>query len=445
MRLDKFSLVSMEVIDYQLKDPVIDQLRGIIEEYKKDKDGKTFATSLEEIIKNRFNITLKCNVKPASVLNAAAYIELLDVYHPLNKGLLDNYGEMAAQYLANETVKPNFKKLVAGKLDRVGSLDFKKVKASGIFSQLEYRIELLTPLFKEETDFIISIIMHELGHIWTFMEYVHHVTYKNVIVTSIVKDFLGIKEDTLRVEFISKINNIYGVKVPEELTKQSDPKAQLVVIGDIYKQMYNDFSETTYNTTSVEVLADQFASRFGLGISMIKGMSGSAFSWKGLSVSIFLTFVGGVIMTTLASFSVFFMALGAMPFTFEILLGVIIAGLTGVINITDSFAGAKMKLGTSTYDTPKQRIVRVRNMMINQLKNDPKNNNAKQLIAQIDESVAYIEKADDYNGFIVKLLRWVSSDFRTQEERKIYNQLLEDLMDNTLYVSGNRFKHLLDK
>ena len=445
MHLDKFSLISMETIDYQLKDPVIDNMRNIIEEYKQNKDGKEFAKDLEKIIKDRFNITLKCNVKPASVLNAAAYIELLDVYHPLNKGLLDNYGEAAAQYLANETVKPNFKKLVAGKLDRVGGLDFKKARASGIFSQLEYRIELLTPLFKEETDFIIAIIMHELGHIWTFMEYVHHVTYKNVIVTSIVKDFLGIKEDNLRVEFISKINNIYGVKVPEELTKQSDPKAQLVVIGDIYKQMYNDFSETTYNTTSVEVLADQFASRFGLGINMIKGMSGNVFSWKGISVSILLTFVGGVIMGTLASFSAFFLIIGTIPFTFDIFLAVVAAGLMSLANITESFAGAKMKLGTSTYDTPKQRLVRVRNMMINQLKNDPKNNNAKQLIAQIDESVTYIEKADDYNGFIVKLLRWVSSDFRTQEERKIYNQLLEDLMDNTLYVSGNRFKHLLDK
>lgn len=445
MRLDKFSLISMETIDYQLKDPVIDNMRNIIEEYKQDKDGKQFAKDLEKIIKDRFNITLKCNVKPASVLNAAAYIELLDVYHPLNKGLLDNYGEAAAQYLANETVKPNFKRLVAGKLDRVGGLDFKKARASGIFSQLEYRIELLTPLFKEETDFIIAIIMHELGHIWTFMEYVHHVTYKNVIVTSIVKDFLGIKEDTLRVEFISKINNIYGVKVPEELTKQSDPKAQLVVIGDIYKQMYNDFSETTYNTTSVEVLADQFASRFGLGINMIKGMSGNAFSWKGVSVSILLTFVSGVIFGTLASFSAFFLVIGTVPFTFEIFLAVVTAGLMSLANITESFAGAKMKLGTSTYDTPKQRLVRVRNMMINQLKHDPKNNDAKKLIEQIDESMAYIEKADDYNGFIVKLLRWVSSDFRTQEERKIYNQLLEDLMDNTLYVSGNRFKHLLDK
>lgn len=445
MRLDKFSLVSMETIDYQLKDPVIDNMRNTIEEYKQNKDGKEFAKDLEKIIKDRFNITLKCKVKPASVLNAAAYIELLDVYHPLNKGLLDNYGEAAAQYLANETVKPNFKKLVAGKLDRVGSLDFKKARASGIFSQLEYRIELLTPLFKEETDFIIAIIMHELGHIWTFMEYVHHVTYKNVIVTSIVKDFLGIKEDNLRVEFISKINNIYGVKVPEELTKQSDPKAQLVVIGDIYKQMYNDFSETTYNTTSVEVLADQFASRFGLGINMIKGMSGNAFSWKGISVSILLTFVGGVIMGTLASFSAFFLVIGTIPFTFDIFLAVVTAGLMSLANITESFAGAKMKLGTSTYDTPKQRLVRVRNMMINQLKNDPKNTDAKKLIEQIDESMAYIEKADDYNGFIVKLLRWVSSDFRTQEERKIYNQLLEDLMDNTLYVSGNRFKHLLDK
>ena len=88
--------------------------------------------------------------------------------------------------------------------------------------------------------------------------------------------------------------------------------------------MYNDFSETTYNTTSVEVLADQFASRFGLGINMIKGMSGKAFSWKGISSSIFLMFVGGVIMTTMAGFSVFFMALGAMPFTFEILIGLLL-------------------------------------------------------------------------------------------------------------------------
>ena len=37
MRLDKFSLISMEMIDYQLKDPVLDQLHAIIEEYKKDR------------------------------------------------------------------------------------------------------------------------------------------------------------------------------------------------------------------------------------------------------------------------------------------------------------------------------------------------------------------------------------------------------------------------
>ena len=59
MRLDKFSLVSMEMIDYQLKDPVIEQLRVIIEEYKQNKDGKSFSTKLQDIIKkHRFLMPL---------------------------------------------------------------------------------------------------------------------------------------------------------------------------------------------------------------------------------------------------------------------------------------------------------------------------------------------------------------------------------------------------
>lgn len=445
MRLDKFSLVSMEMIDYQLKDLVLDQLRAIIEEYKQNKDGKIFASSLEKIIKNRFNITLKCKVKEATYLNASAMVQLLDMYHPLNKGLLDALGDSANYFLGDTCVKPNFKKIVQGKIDNIGSLDFKTAKVSGIFSQLEYQIELLTPLFEKDTDFILSVIMHELGHIWTFMEYVHHITFKNVIVTNVVKEFLKIKEDTLRVEFIGKINNIYGIKVPEALTKQSDPKAQLVVIGDIYKQMYNDFSETTYDTTSTEVLADQFASRFGLGIDIIKSMSGKEYSWESLHKNALTGFVGSLTVITLAGLAGFLAAIGSFAITAQMLFCLIIAGGTGLIKLLDTLTFWQFKVGASNYDTPKQRLVRIRNMMINQLKNNPKNNDAKKLIAQIDESAAYIEKSDEVNGFMVKLCRWVSSDFRTQEERKIYNQLLEDLMDNTLYVSGNRFKHLLDK
>ena len=128
MRLDKFSLVSMEAIDYQLKDPVIDQLRGITEKYKQDKNGKQFSADLEKIIKNRFNITLKCKVKEATYLNASAMVQLLDMYHPLNKGLLDALGDSANYFLGDGCVKPNFKKIVQGKIDNIGSLDFKTAK-----------------------------------------------------------------------------------------------------------------------------------------------------------------------------------------------------------------------------------------------------------------------------------------------------------------------------
>ena len=34
MRIDKFSLVSMEMIDYQLKDPVLDKILDIIRKNK---------------------------------------------------------------------------------------------------------------------------------------------------------------------------------------------------------------------------------------------------------------------------------------------------------------------------------------------------------------------------------------------------------------------------
>ena len=209
------------------------------------------------------------------------------------------------------------------------------------------------------------------------------------------------------------------------------------------KAMYNDYTSGIYELTNVEVLADQFASRFGLHFERIKYLS--QYNWNEMATESIIEFIKLSISASInMTLAVMGSALGLLstPLFFIPLMIVWFYPITKYLKMEQL---ASYKNGGSTYDTFKQRSVRIRNMMINQLKTNPNNNDIKELIKHIEESEKYIEQSDDYNGFGVKFIRWISSDFRSQEERKIYQQLLEDLIDNKLYVTGNKFKYLLDK
>ena len=329
-------------------------------------------------------------------------------------------------------------------MDNVGKLDFKRAKVTGIFSQIPTHLYLTTgALDSNDEDVLLGTILHEIGHIWTFAEYVHHITFKNAIIANAAKEFLSLKDETSKTEFIIEAKNIFNVDIPKDLAKEYDVNSNIVVLGSLVKAMYNDYTSGIYELTNVEVLADQFASRFGLHFERIKYLS--QYNWNEMATESIIEFIKLSISASVnMTFTIIGSALGLLstPLFFMPLVIVWFYPITKYLKMEQL---ASYKNGASTYDTFKQRSVRIRNMMINQLKTNPNNNDIKELIKHIEESEKYIEQSDDYNGFGVKFIRWISSDFRSQEERKIYQQLLEDLIDNKLYVTGNKFKYLLDK
>lgn len=445
MRIDKFSLVSMEMIDYQLKDPVLDKILDIIRKNKnKEIDYDTFASLLENIIKERFGFTTKVTIEEKEIANGGARTELVDFRHPLLQQFSKYFTEPLFVHGTTKYTLPNILKIVNKKMDNVGKLDFKRAKVTGIFSQIPTHLYLTTgALDSNDEDVLLGTILHEIGHIWTFAEYVHHITFKNAIIANATKEFLSLKDEVSKTEFIIEAKNIFNVDIPKDLAKENDVNSNVVVLGSLVKAMYNDYTSGIYELTNVEVLADQFASRFGLHFERIKYLS--QYNWNEMATESIIEFIKLSISASInMTLAVMGSALGLLstPLFFIPLMIVWFYPITKYLKMEQL---ASYKNGGSTYDTFKQRSVRIRNMMINQLKTNPNNNDIKELIKHIEESEKYIEQSDDYNGFGVKFIRWISSDFRSQEERKIYQQLLEDLIDNKLYVTGNKFKYLLDK
>jgi len=242
------------LIEPQLHDPFVDDLTEWIHTARKHKTlSKGLRKELEEMIYDRFGMPVEvvANGGPATFP------------HVFSDHVLSEYTQDDVE--AEAATDPTVAKMrdVQEKLNNLSyTVDLKKAKVYGLPKNLKAILYIgFDTVFKDKsmTDKeIAAVLLHELGHDFTFLYY----NNKNIHMSV-----------TLTEQILKTLNNPPETK--QEIKSATDRFKQIV--EDYKKYMdelgnISEFHQETFKVRDVEIEADSFATRFGLGAELASGL-----------------------------------------------------------------------------------------------------------------------------------------------------------------------------
>lgn len=412
------SVASLEAIQHQKDTGVFKMMTQVINTYKIDKDRSVLLGSLTELVKFT-GMSVNFNILEGYVA-PIAYITVPDL-----NGAHSLTNDLARRRIDKKDNDVNRDALWKKTEKDFMSIDREKVKVTGLGTKVPFVIYftdgLLTKLTNEE---VAAVLLHELGHAWTYLELLTVNIYTN-------QALLTARDTFLNGSPVSKVNLLrtMGVKgTTIEQVENFDEDTYIATVATRASQRIDDLRKDTkrtlYDRSSSEYLADQFATRMGAGLHLIKAMdklttdNPTYYKYRMTSWSVSIAKI-----------------LGA-----ALLAGPHILVSAGVFGLLFSMYDKGRAYG-GEYDTLPDKFKRIKHQLIDSLK-DPNvpTELRKATLNNLDE----IDKLISEKNTSIKLGRfvlWLTSSTRRDSFRyKKAQQLLEEMANNALYASAARLK-----
>lgn len=407
MIFPNLQITGNETISIQ-KDNYHAKLTAIVAEYrdkgfsKTEESQKKFIDAVSESLTKRFGLTVEFGIADIFFLKDAwVNINVHVRTHPL-------YDMFRIKLFRKE-------KLVGGDDIITASIDLKKAYISGSIKNYKNTMFITKTLIddtKATSAEIAAIILHEMGYLFTFVEYLLYATKINTVILTRTQDILSIsnKDYNSRIALINKDEDLK--KLPSvykddlaAVTKEN------TVATIIYKGMIENVNSFAgmdyYSVRYAEQAADLFAVRNGASIEISTLLKKIGSRNKSKTFSIF-----NDLLSTIFS-------LGLDP----------ILGALGII----FFGDAK-----DLYDDPQQRVDVIRQEYINRLKEVNDHEERKMLLKVINELKELSEwSRKEPKTFKHYIAYAISSRYRDRTNSIEKIKEIEALIDNDLYVSGN--------
>ena len=444
-------MISNEAIDHQ-KDNFIGVLTNLFDDLKQALKGggiksehvEKSITAIQDAVYKRIGIPLSLSViYDGNSLNAWAATLALEGINILDVNAKFPAQDMWKYRLTEKDHIVTIKKIVSGQYgDPTGSLNYKQAKVGGVFSKITAKITFTAPLIlRFEPYESASVLLHELGHIWTYYEQLGIAMYRNFIISNTIKEILSVKGEEEKFKFVLDKSNIWDLEMDElmakKIAKMDDEKFTKVMLGATSRYTASEVGFVMYNYNSSEVVADQFMARFGgtLSPELVGFTRGDYFKYL----------EGRFTKFTVSSLtSVVLGVLGAIT-------GVAAAALMGLVVAVFALASySELKRGAynvlfvngNTYDVGVDRYKRVRNEMVGRLKaiKDPMIQKAAlQTIKDLDQIIAkYPEPKDSFGE---KIVQFFYSSYNSEKAKRLLQQTIEELLANDLFVTATKFKY----
>jgi hypothetical protein len=389
------------------------------------RENNTYASSPEGTelveISKAINSNLNSNYKVVLVPGTNAYIQppMMDKNSPLwKKAVVDYFSE----YLEADS-EMLVKKSGAAIPELL--IDSTTGKYKGVASKLEVIIslgwEFLHNVERYTPAHITGIVLHEEGHGDTMWRSIGHTVRTNYTLQAIQSVMLSSEQRDVKVRLVKKVAKLHELAIVESVDDMVDlnnPEAtRTVVVGGMSQIQRDELGCPGYTARGFEALADAHATLHGYGTALnqallvspggraavlgsaerMASMAGQMFFWTALTA-----LTGGIAATIPA-------------------LMIVMYDPEHVI-YDDSYARAK----------------RIANMQIEKLKATNGANSASQ-IADIEASLKIAEMYSKNPTWDQLIAEAIMPRAKLSRKLREFQQMLEDLQSNPLYVKAARF------
>jgi hypothetical protein len=319
-----------------------------------------------------------------------------------------------------------------------GQVDLKNARVGGVFAEISSfllfpRDALTSGSFSPEE--IAAITLHEVGHLFTHLEYLDRIVGTNQSIACLLK-VLDDREERER----TLIFHEYGKAVEmndediEKLVSCKDPLSITYIVANHYEgKIKSEFGLSDYDSVNSEFLADQFSARCGAGKYIVtvldKMMKGKiSYTSDGSMVQIF---------PDMWKYVMFNFAQMVLKF---IIACKILAYVSNFISVIVGILILVFKLdNTDTYDVAHERFDRVRQQNTERLKNRNLNIAIRKNLIDQNEAIEVICKSwenekfgnDKDLGVVLALI--LRPKYRRERDFRLLQIKLQEIAFNKMF------------
>lgn len=411
--------LSIESIDFQAGQVLFQELAAAFKELRKE-SKKTLPDSagvelLHEIVERHTGLNVRFSF---DVQGPAVQVPNVNKNHPLvvdqHRNLTNSGGGLALIQSAGGVAR--------------GAVNLKTSRVSGVFTKVPHVIEfpiayLLGTKFTDEE--LAAIVLHELGHIFTYYEYLGRALTTNQALAGLAQAWtnnMTLPERETVLLSVHKALNLGSDGVAKLAQSNNKAVVEAVVLSNVMRQSESELGSNIYDMTSWEYLSDQFAARHGAGRHLVTALDkvmNSIFTPSFRSTPVFMAIEAFKILATVSSLMTF------NPFP---LIGIMLATMPG----------------NDTYDKPEARFLRIRNQIIEASKaKDLPQSDRDRLAADLRTIDAITTHVNDRRDFFTVLWTTTSPKFRRQWKAEQLQKELEEIAANDLFNKANQLKDFL--
>jgi len=328
------------------------------------------------------------------------------------------------------------------------TLDLKNARISGLTgSEFNISLDVLTTTLVSMTaEEVVSLMLFEVGKIFTYLEYMHTTTKTNF---TLIDTFLNEKFDK-NTEAIDSLSIAVG-KANGGVHKKEGSVAVLNELEVLMLKTYRIDGNTNSVRIDFNQLSDMFVARFGLGDVFAKALikqkynkliiQNSEDDTSSQFVKVIMMIIG--IMAFIMSYLIM-STLGLLVFVIYVSVKLLSYLIGYIIKSILSIFIATISTGTNTtikFDNMGRRLVKLRLELIRELRKSDKTSNSDILIDKIDNIKEVIDN-------LKKSITTIASDKYFGNEAVDYStgktleDYLEEMEENELHLYGAKFKNL---
>lgn len=334
--------------------------------------------------------------------------------------------------------------------EKKGYVDIENAKLGGFFSQYPHKVFMnFEELFRDiEMDAAeaTAVFLHEIGHLFDACAYSDRLDTNNQIMMNLAEHIGTKKRETDLTYVYTEIKKVYPKVSEEEIDKLCSDNRMVagyhwykyVLIANGLQGISQNEAKPgdhTYDNTSFEAMADNFATRFGYGKELISALDKLGKSHGDINKSLgWITLHQFMVATYYAAIII----LGLMCF-FSAPISVLgLLSLFVIFSVT--YSGAEHNK-SYTYDDLKVRYIRIRHQLVEYLKNiNLPIEEVEGILASIEFADANIKETYEYRTIIEVVANFIFSSSQNARDTKDEQRLIEDLAHNNFFVKAAQLR-----